>query len=201
MRLLIGVSWLLLGSVVASCHEAVSTPGSKVADNVGDDSEGSTLFGGSDATMQAAKRFALELTAREGSSLPICRNSVVPKGTKLGRISLVLGRREMLRLAGESDCEVTIVAEREDLTLPKQITLHGCHLAYDETALRVTRLELAVDEPTDIWFQKCLFRIGLWGTGRGDYALIADEELFVPVLGTLWGNVPGRPEIVPDIPN
>jgi len=199
MRVAFWVPCFLLGGLVACGHEADSSATARRADSVERVSLQDQPSEGGAIVDPMVKRFALELKPRDGSRLSICRRSEVPKGTKLGQISLVLGHKEMLRLADDGECEVTIVEGRNNLSLPNKITLGTCYIAFSEDSLRVAKLQFAVDEPTDTSLQKCLFRIGLWGIGRSEYALMEDKELFVPVAGTRWANVPGRPEFIPSI--
>lgn len=201
LKVLSWTSWFLVGGLIACSHEADSTLESQASPSVDSvESQHETSEEGSTA-IPTVERFALKLKPQSGSKLSVCRSSEVPKSAKLGKIALIIGYNEMLRLADEADCEVKIMVNLEDLSLPNKIAFHKCHIAYAEESLRVTQLQLVVDQPFDITLEKCLFRIGLWASERGKYVLVDDSELFVPVLGTLWGNVPGRPEYIPNVPN
>ncbi|MEE4289962.1 MAG: hypothetical protein V2J14_11365 [Erythrobacter sp.] len=147
-----------------------------------------------------AAHFVSRYSPRKGSKLSVCRASSVPKGTRIGSLSLVLGDRSLFRLAPADVCELTIVARTSDLSYALQTSLDNCEIAFEPQEGRVSRLQLAVDKASQLSLQKCMFRIGLWATGRGRFALRRDETLFVPNLGTPWYNVSPELEVIPDVP-
>ena len=134
------------------------------------------------------------------SKLRLCRDSQVPDGAQLSGIKHVLGRPELFGLGSDDECSLQIASTINDLTLFHRSNFEGCHVAFEAKGEVVQFVQFAPANSTEVELQKCYIRIGLWATGRGDFAEIPDEELFIPLAETRWWGLPGMPEFVPDIP-
>ena len=135
-----------------------------------------------------------------GSKLRLCRSSVVPNGTSLGGISFVLGRNDLFSLAGDEECSVEIRSEPSDLSLRIKTRFANCHLAVESRSGIVTKLQFAVDFPSETELQKCFFRVGLWATGQTTHPLKHDEDLIIPLDETLFWGLSTMPQVIPNIP-
>ena len=144
--------------------------------------------------------FIEEYSPPPESKLRFCRDSKVPEGTRLGGIKHVLGRDELFGLGDDSECMFQIVSDPRDLSLSSQAQFEECYVAFRADDGIVLHLQFAVPNPTELALQKCNLRIGLWATGRSEYARIPGKELFIPLSETRWWGLPGMPDLIPNVP-
>ena len=142
--------------------------------------------------------FASRFVPVEAGDWSVCRSSQLAPDARLGAVGIILGREEFFRLGDDRDCQITFRLRPADLSLPAQVELASCTLAYGTRDDVVDQIELAPSSNDPVDLQKCLFRVGLWIIGSAEALSASDAELFLPIADSRWSGMgPMMPEIVP----
>ena len=148
--------------------------------------------------MYSAPFFAEQFSIASDNQLGVCRSSAIAANANLGSINTVVDRREMLRLASDETCTLTLLQAPAQFSLPEVATSNGCYFAFEAAGSEVSRVELAPVEFGATSQEKCVFRLMLWVADQDELFASPDENVFLPLAETRWWGYSSMPSLIPN---